>query len=144
MAIYTCLDSAGDRLDRFYQYDANRVIRITGITNEQNEEVLFHFSSKNTELAFVVYPDSFENYHQAVVPNELLARHDVITIYIVIKKTNEDVSKTIHRISIPVEPRPQPPEYATSADGIADGMAVVGEYITLTSNGVPIGEPAVI
>lgn len=144
MAIYTCLDSAGNRLDRFFQYDTNRIIRITGIATDQGGEVYFHFCNKNTPRAYVIKPDAAENYHQTTVPNELLMCPDVITIYVVIKDESGNVMKTMHRISIPVEPRPKPPEYATSADGVADGIAMTGEYITLTSNGVPIGEPAII
>lgn len=142
MATYTCMDSAGERLDKLTQYDTNRVIKVSGIEFDGTATLYFHFANKDMERAIVIEPEHEDDYYYTTIPNELLARPDVITIYFVAVSSGGDEVKTLHRISIPVEPRPKPIEYVFSDSeiNIAEDILRLGEYITLVDNGEPFGD----
>ena len=143
MVTYSCRDSNGDRLDFLYQWDTNRYISITGIQTQHTGGISFNFCNKLMQSAYVVTPESEENYYYSNIPNELLKTPDVIRLFIVETNSDSGERRTLTEIAIPVIPRVMPTEYIYQDVGdeeIADGLLAVGRILSLTSNGNPVGE----
>ena len=106
----SCFDYDYNKLDRLYQWDLNQVIRISGL--EDFDVPVFHFCNQNSEKALVVIPEVIDGYVVADIPNILLNESLPLIIYLYDNNGDDfDGFRTIHRITIPVTPRPKPDTY---------------------------------
>ena len=143
-ANFVLYDSNSKRINDIYQYDVDRVIRITPDEDiVPADAVYFHFSTVKTQKARVVKPTLSDNTYTAMIPNDLLAFSDVITIYIYVEgSVNGNI--TLGSISIPIIPRSMPEDYVyqgyTNELKCPSGLAVIGGEIQLIdTDGEPYG-----
>lgn len=143
-ANFVLYDSNSRQINDIYQYDVDRVIRITPDEDiVPADAVYFHFSTVKTKKAHVVKPTLSGNTYTAVIPNDLLAFSDVITIYIYVDgSANGNI--TLGSISIPIIPRSMPEDYVyqgyTNDLKCPTGLtAIGGEILLVGEDGLPFG-----
>lgn len=143
-ANFVLYDSNSRQINDIYQYDVDRVIRITPDEDiVPADAVYFHFSTVKTNKAHVVKPTLSGNTYTAVIPNDLLAFSDVITIYIYVDgSANGNI--TLGSISIPIIPRSMPEDYVyqgyTNGLKCPSGLVVIdGEIQLVDTDGEPYG-----
>ena len=103
-----CYDLDNKVLKHFYQWDTNQMISIAGLTSATIP--LFHFCNSISNEALVVTPVVDGDRVEVTIPNVLLQQSSSITAYLY-EVTDNDGSRTIHTIRIPVVPRPKPSDY---------------------------------
>lgn len=103
----TCLDKYGNTVTNLTQWDLNQTLYIEdhGFTTPPQ----FHFCNKNSEKAFVVQSTVEDDVLQVEVPNILLIEPYTITAYVYL--IEDDSSKTVEYVQIPVRQRPQPDSF---------------------------------
>lgn len=134
----TLLDKYGDTVTNFTQWDLNQTLYIEehGFTTPPQ----FHFCNKNSEKALVVQSSIVDNVLEVVVPNSLLVEPYPIIVYVYL--TENESSKTVEYVQIPVRQRPQPDsfEYKDNID-IIDVQELANEIRELNAN-IAAGEEA--
>lgn len=143
-AKFVIYDSNSKQINDVYQYDVDRVIRITPDEDiSPSDAVYFHFSTVKTSKAYVIKPTLDGKTYTAMIPNDILASADVITIYLYVDGS-ENGSITLGAISIPIIPRPMPEDYVyqgyTNELKCPTGLAVIdGEIQLIDGDGQPFG-----
>lgn len=149
-------DGHGDTVTSLYQWDANRIVRITGLIPHDGAIVFFHFSNRKHNNALVVLAELHTTdsttgvkTYQAHIPNVLLSEPDAIFVY-VYEKIGESNPEclTSEAIRIPLVPRERPDDYVYQPTDVVvvptglvciDGMIYLTNGETTIGNGVPIG-----
>lgn len=101
----TCLDKYGNTVTNLTQWDLNQTLYIEdhGFTTPPQ----FHFCNIKSEKALVVQSTiGDDDVLEVVVPNLLLIEPYAISVYVYLSEN--DSSKTVEYVQIPVRPRPQP------------------------------------
>lgn len=113
-----CLDSYGETLYYFTQWDMNQKLYIAD--SMLTEAPMVHFQNKNTKKAFVVQSSiGNDGTVSADVPNRLLAEPYPIGIYVY--ATKGDSSKSVWHTTIPVRRRAMPEGFLYNGDtGVLD------------------------
>lgn len=109
----TCLDSNGNTINNFTQWDVDQKITLVLKGYDIVIAPQVHFCNKNVDEALVVRSTIIdENTIVADVPNSLLREHYPLLIYIYLTD-GEDVSsqRTILSTEIPVRKRTKPSDY---------------------------------
>lgn len=102
-----CYDSNGNVLKHLYQWDINQTITISGL--DVSESTVFHFCNRASEVALVVTPSVVDNMFRVDIPNVLLQQKYAIIAYLY--ETDNNGSRTMRAIQIPLFPRPVPSDY---------------------------------
>lgn len=108
MSKITCYDSEGKLMRHLFQWDYNQTITLKGV--DMPPIPVFHFCNVGDDVAKVVVPDVSGNTLTADIPNILLQKPGPLILYLY-SDTDDDGSRTVHAIRIPVLPRPQPDDY---------------------------------
>lgn len=111
----TCLNSQGESVDHFTQWDMGQflIIEDTGLS----EAPEFHFCNKTSSEALVVASSmSADGVITVNVPNSLLRESYTIIAYMYLVESvssdeNDISAKTLHTIMLPVRPRVKPSDY---------------------------------
>ena len=143
MVKLVCYNSAGETIEKVYQWDANRQIRLRGVTIEEGTSYQVHFGNRKNKDSFVLVPTIESPDFVTEIPMELLEHPDVILVYVYKINTTTNERQTIGETMIPVVPRAIPQDYVSeSTDGIikvADGFIYQDGTLYLASNGVIVG-----
>lgn len=127
----TCLDKYGNTVTNLTQWDLNQTLYIEdhGFTTAP----FFHFCNKNSEKALVVASTmGTDGVLMVHVPNSLLIEPYNITAYVYL--TEDDSSKTVEVIQLPVRQRPIPDSYEYVDDPVViDLTTLVAEIKELNS-----------
>lgn len=141
-----CYDNEGKLLQNLYQWDTNVTVVVSGMNNRDVSTIKFHFANDKSSIAYVVTPEARENGFAAMIPNSLLMMPDIMSLYVY--ETNEDESRTVSEIRIPVIPRHKPAnvEYTpyVSILKIVNGLKYENGMLYLTSDGDVVGEGAAV
>lgn len=122
----TYYDSDGHLLERFYQWDNNQTITVSGIS--LLTAPVFHFCNRNSDTAFVVSPDVTESGLKVRIPNILLQQPEPIVAYLYCD-TGDEGYRTVHVACIPVIPRPMPNDYVFVDDVDYISVAVLNSRL---------------
>lgn len=120
----TCLDSNGNSIDKFTQWDMFQKINIV-LTGYEYGYTFFrvHFSNKNMNESLVVEPTVSKSESgndltiTADVPNEMLMEPYPVFVYLVVYYSDygiEDIEssrRAIMQVEIPVRKKPKPSDY---------------------------------
>ena len=106
----TVKDMDGNIIDHLYQWDVNRMLKISGV--DSYDSVAVHFKNRRAESAYVVEPTIFSGVIEAVIPNELLTHAEDIVAYIYTGTDDDNSFKTVNEIRLPVFARQKPDDYA--------------------------------
>lgn len=98
--------------DSLFQWDQNRVLRVTGLNLKVKPEV--HFSNANMNGAIPVQADLVNHVVVASIPNSLL--QEPLRIYAHIGIYEGDEFKVVELVEIPVKPRKRPADYELAVD----------------------------
>lgn len=98
--------------DSLFQWDQNRVLRVTGLNLKVKPEV--HFSNANMRGAIPVQADLVNHVVVASIPNSLL--QEPLRIYAHIGIYDGDEFKVVELVEIPVKPRKRPADYELAVD----------------------------
>ena len=141
-----CYDNEGKLLQNLYQWDTNVTVVVSGMNNRDVNTIKFHFANDKSSVAYVVTPEARETGFAAMIPNSLLTMPDIMSLYVY--ETNEDESRTVSEIRIPVIPRHKPAnvEYTpyVSIMKIVNGLKFEDGVLYLTSDGDVVGSGAAI
>lgn len=98
--------------DSLFQWDQNRVLRVTGLNLKVKPEV--HFSNANMKGAIPVQADLVNHVVVASIPNSLL--QEPLRIYAHIGIYEGDEFRVVELVEIPVKPRKRPADYELAVD----------------------------
>lgn len=98
--------------DSLFQWEQNRVLRVTGLNLKVKPEV--HFSNANMRGAIPVQADLVNHVVVASIPNSLL--QEPLRIYAHIGIYEGDEFKVVELVEIPVKPRKRPADYELAVD----------------------------
>lgn len=147
MAKYTLYDKNGDMLNRIYQWDADRVVVVSGVTAWDGATVFFQFGNRKVDETIIVMPTESEGRYTCDIPNELLAYAENLNIYIS-QETATGETLVIDEVRVPVVPKSMPSNYIyepnTEDIVVANGLITDGEVLYLARNGRKIGTGVVI
>lgn len=138
----TCYDSNGDLIEKLYQWDQNRYVKVEGLTITDGASVFFNFSNRRNRNALVIEATAVEGGYTCVIPNDLLRQPDTIYMYVVEKFGDADERRTVEDIRIPLIPREQPDDYIynpTPTIKIATGLVLEDGKIFLADGGKKFG-----
>lgn len=138
----TCYDSQGTLLERLYQWDLNRSIKVEGLTVTEGATVFFHFCNEKSSSALVIEADVEENSYTGAIPNVLLSKPDTIYLYVFERFGTASESRTIETIRIPLVPRRRPDDYIyeeTPTIRVANGLVIEDGKIFLADGGKRFG-----
>lgn len=113
MAEIICYDSRGNPITRFYQWDKNQTVTVSGLS--VSPAPVFQFSNRNHATSISVTPTISGSQMTARVPNELLEEAEPLFAYIY-REAATGAARTLGVISIPVRPRRKPSDYVESAN----------------------------
>ena len=131
MSGIVCYDSAGNLLSKLYQWDVNQTIVIKGLDTSLVYE--FQFCHQCDSQARVVIPDVYDDRFEVHIPNILLTSSAPIIMYICLN-IGTSSTRTVHKVHIPVEPRPEPEDYKFEENiDYVSWVALVGEAEGLIS-----------
>ena len=116
--------------ERLTQWDADQVLKISGVTYETTPAI--HFANKKSDKALVVTPTLDSGVLTVDIPNSLLRQPYPIVAYIY--SYDNDFGSTDLGITIPVIPRVQPDDYVFTGDkGFLTLAAINAKVDTLIS-----------
>ena len=130
---YICLNSQGDAIDFFYQWDINQKIQIDNWGLQIAPE--FHFCNSKSKEALVVLAHISGNKIIVDVPNILLQEGEVLIGYIYVQNTDGSAN-TVIAVQIPVRPRPRPADYVFVENTTGDSTELKTELLQLLSQKV--------
>ena len=109
----TCLDSNGNTINNFTQWDVDQKITLVLKGYDITIPPQVHFCNKNTDEAFVVRSTIInENTIVAKVPNKLLEEHYPLLVYIYLTDSEDVTSqRTVLSTEIPIRKRMRPSDY---------------------------------
>lgn len=113
MAEIICYDSRGNPITRFYQWDKNQSITVSGLST--GPVPVFQFSNRNHQESITVSATVTASGLTAIVPNELLEEAETLQAYIY-REVASGAGRTLGVISIPVRPRRKPSDYVEDAN----------------------------
>lgn len=155
MAAVIIYDNYNQTVDRVFQWDSNRTVKITGLTIQTGASVFFHFSNRLMKNALVVPATAsdivFDSSsgeismacYVADIPNELLMMPDTICLYVYESIGNAPERRTTDAIHIPVMPRQKPDDYVyspTATTLVATDLKYEDGVLYLVSGDQVIGE----
>lgn len=108
-----CYDSNGNVVEKFYQWDINQTITVTGIPTSPIPK--FHFCNRKSKSAYVVTPTLSGSSLTAHIPNILFKEPETINVYIY-QDTPDDGGRTVYSIKIPIVQRQIPNDYEYEED----------------------------
>lgn len=143
---FTIYDTDGVKLEKLYQWDTNRVIRVATdnvVESADSDSIYFHFSNVRTTEAYVVKPTrEGDRSYYGDIPNELLTTDDVVSLYL-FRAGDESGNLTIGEAKIPVTARAMPSDYGYNSNFgtivVANGLKIVDGILYLAKDGVPFG-----
>ena len=127
MSNIICYDSDGNFLTNLYQWDNNQTITIRGIPILHTP--VFHFCNRLSKGALVVSPKVSEGDITVAIPNILLQQAEPIMVYLY-QNTENNGSRTVHTIHLPVLPRPKPDDYEYNENIDYTSIALLDAKIT--------------
>ena len=113
MAEIICYDSRGNPITRFYQWDKNQSITVSGLSTEPVP--VFQFSNRKHPTSIPVSATVTGSGLLAMVPNELLEEAETLHAYIY-REVASGAGRTLGVVSIPVRPRRKPSDYVENAN----------------------------
>lgn len=108
-----CYDFRGNPITRFYQWDRNQSITVTGFP--ASPVPVFQFSNRKRQESITVSATVTASGITAVIPNELLEEAETLQAYIY-REVASGAGRTLGEISIPVFPRRKPVDYVEDAN----------------------------
>ena len=122
----TCLDSYGEVVTNFTQWDTDQSLTIknTGLSSAP----LFHFCNKNSKEALVVKSTLEGQTITVKVPNILLQEGIPMFVYLYAYSSLTS-GKTLATAKIPVRPRPRPSDYEYVGNIDVVSLALIEERI---------------
>ena len=146
----SCYTSLNEKMNDVFQWDANRIIKITGVDFDDECVYQVHFCNRRSKTAFVLEPEidtitingSSVKVLVTEIPIELLEMPDAIDVYIY-AIGDGDERATVASGKIIVSPRQRPSDYVSETTGnvlaVANGFVVVDGMLYLARDGVAIG-----